>query len=74
MGLVVILFLGGLLFFWCKGRHKGYRREVFVDVAGLSFFFRLQCYCIRLFLIKMVLKTKYWNISIMSITQPFMLY
>ncbi|RDX91410.1 putative LRR receptor-like serine/threonine-protein kinase [Mucuna pruriens] len=34
IGLVVILFLGGLLFFWCKGRHKGYRREVFVDVAG----------------------------------------
>ncbi|TKY60268.1 LRR receptor serine/threonine-protein kinase [Spatholobus suberectus] len=34
IGLVVILFLGGLLFFWCKGRHKGYKREVFVDVAG----------------------------------------
>ncbi|ESW31659.1 hypothetical protein PHAVU_002G257000 [Phaseolus vulgaris] len=34
IGLVVILFLGGLMFFWCKGRHKGYRREVFVDVAG----------------------------------------
>ncbi|KAK7369338.1 hypothetical protein VNO80_11375 [Phaseolus coccineus] len=34
IGLVAILFLGGLLFFWCKGRHKGYRREVFVDVAG----------------------------------------
>ncbi|KAH1251038.1 putative LRR receptor-like serine/threonine-protein kinase [Glycine max] len=34
IGLVVILFLGGLLFFWCKGRHKSYRREVFVDVAG----------------------------------------
>ncbi|KOM30725.1 hypothetical protein LR48_Vigan01g027900 [Vigna angularis] len=32
--LVVILFLGGLLFFWCKGRNKGYRREVFVDVPG----------------------------------------
>lgn len=37
IGLVVILFLGGLLFFWWKGRHKGYRREIFVDVAGLSF-------------------------------------
>ncbi|KAK7247408.1 hypothetical protein RIF29_42291 [Crotalaria pallida] len=34
VGLVIILFLGGLLFFWCKGRHKGYKREVFVDVAG----------------------------------------
>ncbi|KAK7358993.1 hypothetical protein VNO77_00936 [Canavalia gladiata] len=34
IGLVVILFLGGLLFCWCKGRHKSYKREVFVDVAG----------------------------------------
>ncbi|KAL2241002.1 UNVERIFIED_CONTAM: putative LRR receptor-like serine/threonine-protein kinase [Sesamum indicum] len=33
--LLVIFLLGGLLllFLW-KGRHKGYRREVFVDVAG----------------------------------------
>ncbi|KAK6125787.1 hypothetical protein DH2020_040467 [Rehmannia glutinosa] len=33
--LLVILLLGAflLLFIW-KGRHKGYRREVFVDVAG----------------------------------------
>ncbi|KAK6125794.1 hypothetical protein DH2020_040465 [Rehmannia glutinosa] len=33
--LLVILLLGAflLLFMW-KGRHKGYRREVFVDVAG----------------------------------------
>lgn len=33
--LVVILVLGGLLllFLW-KGKHKGYKREVFVDVAG----------------------------------------
>lgn len=53
IGLVVILFLGGLMFFGCKGRHKGYRREVFVDVAGLSFFFRLQCYCIRFLLSEM---------------------
>ncbi|XP_061336550.1 probable LRR receptor-like serine/threonine-protein kinase At5g10290 [Gastrolobium bilobum] len=30
IGLVVILCLGGLLFFWCRG----YKREVFVDVAG----------------------------------------
>ncbi|WVZ22211.1 hypothetical protein V8G54_000755 [Vigna mungo] len=34
IALVVILFLGGLLFFWCKGRDKGYRREVYVDVPG----------------------------------------
>jgi hypothetical protein len=34
---VAILVIGGLLLFWCKGRHKGYKREVFVDVAGLSF-------------------------------------
>ncbi|KAK2384615.1 putative LRR receptor serine/threonine-protein kinase [Trifolium repens] len=31
---VAILVIGGLLLFWCKGRHKGYKREVFVDVAG----------------------------------------
>ncbi|XP_014508994.1 probable LRR receptor-like serine/threonine-protein kinase At5g10290 isoform X1 [Vigna radiata var. radiata] len=34
IALVVVLFLGGLLFFWCRGRDKGYRREVFVDVPG----------------------------------------
>ncbi|XP_057417212.1 probable LRR receptor-like serine/threonine-protein kinase At5g10290 [Lotus japonicus] len=34
IGLVAILLLGGLLLFWCRGRHKGYKREVFVDVAG----------------------------------------
>jgi len=33
---IAILVIGGLLLFWCKGRHKGYKREVFVDVAGLS--------------------------------------
>jgi len=33
---IAILIIGGLLLFWCKGRHKGYKREVFVDVAGLS--------------------------------------
>ncbi|KAL2504553.1 putative LRR receptor-like serine/threonine-protein kinase [Abeliophyllum distichum] len=33
--LLAILLLGGfLLFFMWKGRHKGYKREVFVDVAG----------------------------------------
>lgn len=36
VGLVVIIFLGALLSFWCKSRRKGYKREVFVDVAGLS--------------------------------------
>ncbi|MED6174588.1 hypothetical protein PIB30_070410 [Stylosanthes scabra] len=34
IGLIFIFFLGGLLFFWCKNRHKGYKREIFVDVAG----------------------------------------
>ncbi|XP_057750854.1 probable LRR receptor-like serine/threonine-protein kinase At5g10290 [Arachis stenosperma] len=34
MGLIVILFLVGLLYFWCKNKHKGYKREIFVDVAG----------------------------------------
>ncbi|XP_041008748.1 probable LRR receptor-like serine/threonine-protein kinase At5g10290 [Juglans microcarpa x Juglans regia] len=33
-GCVVILLLGGFLFILYKGRHKGYKREVFVDVAG----------------------------------------
>jgi hypothetical protein len=37
-GFVILFLLGGLLFFVCKGRHKGYKREVFVDVAGLSCF------------------------------------
>lgn len=35
-GFVILFLLGGLLFFVCKGRRKGYRREIFVDVAGLS--------------------------------------
>lgn len=33
-GVTVILF-GILLFLFCKDRHKGYRRDVFVDVAGM---------------------------------------
>lgn len=37
-GTVILLLFGGLLFFVCKGRHKGYKREVFVDVAGSSYF------------------------------------
>ncbi|XP_004504083.1 probable LRR receptor-like serine/threonine-protein kinase At5g10290 isoform X2 [Cicer arietinum] len=31
---VAILVIVGLLLFWCKARHKGYKREVFVDVPG----------------------------------------
>ncbi|KAH9718725.1 putative LRR receptor-like serine/threonine-protein kinase [Citrus sinensis] len=34
VGGLIVLISGGLLFFLCKGRHKGYKREVFVDVAG----------------------------------------
>jgi len=33
-GLLGLLLLGGLLLLLWKGRHKGYRSEVFVDVAG----------------------------------------
>ncbi|EOX92078.1 Leucine-rich repeat transmembrane protein kinase family protein isoform 2 [Theobroma cacao] len=33
-GFIILLIVGGLLFFLCKGRQKGYKREVFVDVAG----------------------------------------
>ncbi|PNY16244.1 LRR receptor-like kinase resistance protein [Trifolium pratense] len=33
---VTIVVIGGLLLFWCKGRHKGYKREVFVDVAVID--------------------------------------
>ncbi|CAN6711235.1 unnamed protein product [Malus baccata var. baccata] len=32
-GLIILVLLGGLLYFMCKCRHKG-KREVFVDVAG----------------------------------------
>lgn len=35
VGGFVLLFLCGMLVFLHKGRRKGYRREVFVDVAGL---------------------------------------
>lgn len=37
-GCAVILLLGGFLFILYKGRHKGYKREVFVDVAGCCLF------------------------------------
>lgn len=32
------LLVGCLLLFLCKGRHRGYKREVFVDVAGMIYF------------------------------------
>ncbi|KAG5534246.1 hypothetical protein RHGRI_022389 [Rhododendron griersonianum] len=38
VGIVCLLVFGGLLLLFWKGRHKGYRREVFVDVAGLCCF------------------------------------
>lgn len=33
-GFTVALLLVGVLFFLCKGRYKGYKHEVFEDVAG----------------------------------------
>ncbi|GMI98057.1 hypothetical protein like AT5G10290 [Hibiscus trionum] len=33
-GFIILLLFGGLLFFLYKGRRKGYKSEVFVDVAG----------------------------------------
>ncbi|XWS41587.1 hypothetical protein CRYUN_Cryun17cG0094700 [Craigia yunnanensis] len=33
-GFIILLLFGGLLFFLCKCRQKGYKGEVFVDVAG----------------------------------------
>ncbi len=35
VGAVVLLLPCGMLVFLYKGRRKGYRREVFVDVTGL---------------------------------------
>ncbi|BAB11660.1 receptor-like protein kinase [Arabidopsis thaliana] len=35
-GIAVIL-LGFFFFFFCKDKHKGYKRDVFVDVAGTNF-------------------------------------
>ncbi|KAK9096581.1 hypothetical protein Sjap_022078 [Stephania japonica] len=34
VGGIVLLLLGVALFLVCKGKHKGYKREIFVDVAG----------------------------------------
>lgn len=36
-GIIGFLLLGALVFLLSKGRHKGYKREVFVDVAGIRF-------------------------------------
>ncbi|KAE8697381.1 Somatic embryoproteinsis receptor kinase 1 [Hibiscus syriacus] len=33
-GFIILLIFGSLLFFLCKGRRKGYRSDIFVDVAG----------------------------------------
>lgn len=33
-GVLVLLLLGCLILFMWRGRHRGYKREVFVDVAG----------------------------------------
>ena len=35
-GLAILFLFGGLLFFVYKGRLGGYKREIFVDVPGLS--------------------------------------
>jgi NhaP-type Na+/H+ or K+/H+ antiporter len=40
-GCIVILLLGALLFIMYKHRHKGDKREVYVDVAGLFSFYLL---------------------------------
>ncbi|XP_059307473.1 probable LRR receptor-like serine/threonine-protein kinase At5g10290 isoform X1 [Lycium ferocissimum] len=33
-GFLGIILLGGFMLFFWRGRHKGYKREIFVDVAG----------------------------------------
>ncbi|KAF2293038.1 hypothetical protein GH714_035585 [Hevea brasiliensis] len=33
-GTIILLLFVGLLFFVCKGRHKGYKHDMFEDVAG----------------------------------------
>ncbi|KAH9321036.1 hypothetical protein KI387_015675, partial [Taxus chinensis] len=33
-GVVVLILVAGLVFLLCQGRHRGYKREVFVDVSG----------------------------------------
>lgn len=37
-GGVIGLLIIGVAFLFCKGRRKGYRPEIFVDVSGLSFY------------------------------------
>lgn len=36
-GVIGLLVIIGVAFLFCKVRRKSHRREVFVDVAGLSF-------------------------------------
>lgn len=38
VGISGILLVGGVLLYLWRRRHRGYRREVFVDVAGLCYF------------------------------------
>ncbi|KAF5176740.1 Receptor-like protein kinase [Thalictrum thalictroides] len=33
-GIIGFVLFGGAIFLLCKGKHKGYKREVYVDVAG----------------------------------------
>ncbi|KAK9096518.1 hypothetical protein Sjap_022015 [Stephania japonica] len=40
VGGIVLLLLGVALFLVCKGKHKGYKREIFVDVAAKRFAWR----------------------------------
>lgn len=37
-GVIAVLLIGGFLCFLRKSRQRGYKREVFVDVAGLCCF------------------------------------
>lgn len=42
-GILGILLIGSLLLYVWKGKHRGYKHEVFVDVAGIlpfSLFFQ----------------------------------
>lgn len=38
VGISGILLVGAVLLYLWRRRHRGYRREVFVDVAGLCYF------------------------------------
>jgi len=39
VGFLGLLVLGGSVLLFCRRRHKGYSREVFVDVVGLCHIF-----------------------------------